>query len=87
MCYNEILLIDGVYEVSLKMTPIAVSIHREQEHPLFGEGVIHLKLEDEAGGFFFTVSQDGVGFKIDGDEINQLAIAAKFLVEGAGEMI
>ena len=65
------------------MTPIAVSIHRETEHPLFGEGVIHLKLEDDAGGFYFFVSQDEGGFKIDTDEINQLAIAAKFLLDGA----
>ena len=74
---------------SLKMTPIAVSIHRETEHPLFGEGVIHLKLEDDAGGFgfYFTVSQDDIGFKIDFDEIKQLVIAGKFLLDGAGEMI
>lgn len=70
--------------MSLKMTPIAVSIHREKEHPLYGEGVIHLKLEDDAGGFYFFVSQDDGGFKIDADEIKQLAIAAKFLLDGAG---
>lgn len=69
---------------SLKMTPIAVSIHRENEHPLFGEGVIHLKLEDEAGGFFFTVSQEEGSMRIDCDEIKQLVIAAKFLLDGAG---
>jgi hypothetical protein len=68
---------------SLKMTPIAVSIHRENEHPLFGEGVIHLKLEDEAGGFFFTVSQEECSMRIDYDEIKQLVIAAKFLLDGA----
>ena len=72
--------------MSLKMTPIAVSIHRDNVHPLFGEGVIHLKLEDDAGGFYFFVSQDGGGFKIDADEIKQLAIAAKFLMDGAEKL-
>lgn len=69
----------------IKMTPIAVSIHREEHHPLFGEGVIHLKLEDDAGGYFFSVSQDDVSFKIDFDEIKQLVIAARFLLDGAGD--
>lgn len=73
--------------MSLKMTPIAVSIHRDNVHPLFGEGAIHLKLEDDAAGFYFTVSQDDVGFKIDADEIKQLVIAGKFLLDGAGELI
>ena len=72
--------------MSLKMTPIAISIHRETEHPLFGEGAIHLKLEDGAGGFYFTISQDDIGFKIDHDEIKQAVIAAKFLLEGAGDL-
>ena len=76
---------DGEYVTNkIKVTPIAVSIHRENEHPLFGEGVIHLKLEDEAGGFFFTVSQEEGSMRIDYDAIKQLAIAAKFLLDGAG---
>jgi len=69
----------------IKYTPIVVSIHRDTEHPIFGEGAIHLKLEDEAGGFFFDISQDGSSFRIDYAEILELAKAAKFLIEGAGE--
>ena len=61
-------------ESKLKITPIAVSIHRESEHPLYGEGVIHLKLEDEAGGFFFEVSQEGQAFRVDFEELKQLEI-------------
>lgn len=73
--------------MSLKMTPIAVAIHRDTEHPLFGEGVIHLKLEDDAGGYYFIVSQEGVEFKIDFEEIKQLVVAGKFLLNGAGDNV
>jgi hypothetical protein len=73
--------------MALKLTPIAVSIHRDTEHPLFGEGAIHLKLEDDAGGFFFEVSQEGVSFKIDFEELKQLVVAGKFLLEGAGDNV
>lgn len=69
--------------MSIKITPIAVSLHRETEHPLFGEGVIHLKLEDDAAGYYFSVSQDDVSFKIDEDEIKELVIASKFLLDAA----
>lgn len=67
--------------MSIEITPIMVSLHREHEHPLYGEGVIHLKLEDEAGGFFFTVSQDGDGFRIDYNEIKALVVAADYLLK------
>lgn len=67
---------------NLKITPIAVSIHRETEHPLFGEGAIHLKLEDEAGGFFFEVSQEGQAFRVDFEELKQLVVAGKLLLDG-----
>lgn len=69
--------------MSIKITPIAVSLHRETEHPLFGEGVIHLKLEDDAAGFYFSISQDEVSFKIDVDEIKELVNASNFLIDGA----
>jgi hypothetical protein len=75
--------INGECEMSeLKITPIAVSIHQSTEHPLFGEGVIHLNLEDEAGGFFFEVSQEGQSFRVDFEELKQLVVAGKFLLDG-----
>jgi hypothetical protein len=72
--------------MSIKFTPIAVSLHRESEHPLYGEGVIHLKLEDDAGGYFFHVSQDGEGFKIDYLEIKAMVAAADYLLKSAGDI-
>ena len=71
----------------LKITPIAVSIHRVTEHPLFGEGAIHLKLEDEAGGFFFVVSQEGQSFRVDFEELKQLVVAGKFLLDGTWDNV
>ena len=44
-------------EVMRKITPMSVSIHPSDEHPVFGVGVLHLTLEDDAGGYFFTLKQ------------------------------
>lgn len=38
------------------ITQITVST---EEHPLFGDGLITLKLEDEGGGMFLVMEQDG----------------------------
>lgn len=35
-----------------------ISVGREDENPVFGE-CIHIKLEDEAGGMFLVMEQDG----------------------------
>ena len=41
----------------IKTTTIEVSIHEEKENPIYGEGVIRLRLEDDAAGGFFSLAQ------------------------------
>lgn len=43
--------------VSRKITPIAFSVHLDNENPIFGEGATHVRLQDEAGGYFVEIEQ------------------------------
>ena len=40
-----------------KTSIIAVSIHPEKENPIFGSGVTHIKIQDDAGGAFIELEQ------------------------------
>ena len=44
--------------MAIKTTIIEVSIHEESENAVYGEGVIKMRLEDEAAGGFFSLRQD-----------------------------
>ena len=39
----------------LKVTPIAYSIHREKESPVFGTDSFHVSLDDQAGGEYLVI--------------------------------
>lgn len=54
-----------------------VNVGPETEHPVFGEGVISMDLEDEAGGVFFLIKQDENTIRISSDELQLLANAAR----------
>ena len=41
--------------MGLKITPLVYSIHREKEHPIFGDDAIHVTGRDDSGGLFITV--------------------------------
>ena len=41
----------------LKTTVLCISVHREDESPIFGENSTHIVLEDEAGGPFIILKQ------------------------------
>lgn len=36
-------------------TPISVSVHRETENPIYGEGVVTVTVMDESGGPFISL--------------------------------
>lgn len=68
----------------LRITPIKFAIHRQGENPIFGEQVITIALEDEAGGPFFVVESNqpsGDGLRIDDDELELLVKAGRKLKE------
>jgi len=64
------------------ITPTSYSIHRKGENPVFGEN-IHVKLEDEAGGFFILLESDGKEIRCDLDELELVYNTAKKLIDEA----
>ncbi len=69
--------------------PTTMSIYRKGDHPLFGESITKVELEDDAGGIFFTIKQDpnefgpGGVLRLDFDEVDQLIGAINYLKDVA----
>lgn len=42
----------------MKLTVTEIAVHKEDESPIFGELVTHVKLDDEAGGPFIRLIQN-----------------------------
>lgn len=67
-------------------TIISISLHREQENPVFGEGNIFITLADEAAGAFIEITQntdnpaDAHKIKINPEELDEVIGAAKMLL-------
>lgn len=53
-----------------------VSVFRKNINPIYGEGVTHIRIEDEAAGPFIILLQDGQEIRLDEDEIQIIADAA-----------
>jgi len=73
--------------VNYKTTVIALSVHEENENPIFGETVTHVKINDEAAGPFVELSQNGETLEVgevrfDFDEFDVVVAAVKQLNEG-----
>lgn len=41
----------------MKLTITEIAVHKENESPVFGELVTHVKLDDEGGGEFIKITQ------------------------------
>jgi len=67
-----------------KSTIIRISIHPENVNPVYGEGVTHVHIQDEAAGPFITLSQVGEEkfecVRIDLDELELITAEAKKLI-------
>lgn len=71
-----------------KTTILQVSIHREDSHPVFGEGNTYVRVEDEGGGPFVTIEQEHSDFhtkyenkiRVDYQELETIVEAAKMLM-------
>ena len=66
-----------------KTTMTKFAIHRTGDNPVFGEGVIHVSLDDEGGGSFLVLEQESQKIRITLEELELLVAEAKRLVEGA----
>ena len=67
-----------------KSTIIRISIHPENVNPVYGEGVTHVHIQDEAAGPFLTISQVGDEkfecVRIDLCELELITAEAKKLI-------
>ena len=70
---------------ALKITPVALAVHRPGTNPIIGEDAIRIELADEGGGVFFRITSADVvtdGLRLDPDELDALYDAGKRLLEG-----
>lgn len=44
-------------ECRYRTTPLSVSVHLDNENPVFGESATHVTVDDEAGGPFLVLTQ------------------------------
>ena len=67
-----------------KSTITRISIHPENENPIFKEGAINVSIQDEGAGPFLTLSQtwpeNVESVRIDLDELELITAEAKKLI-------
>lgn len=67
----------------MNLTPTAFAIYRDGEHPINGERSTHVRLCDEGGGSFITITQwfecEEQNIRLDFDEIELLVKATNEL--------
>lgn len=68
-------------------TITAVSIHREDANPIYGEGVTYVKLADEGAGAFIEIGQtdNERELRFDIDELELVAAEARKLINNYGK--
>lgn len=71
----------------LKTTTIAIAVHPEYENPIYGDGVIHVCLEDEVAGYFIVLKQNSddmvqARIRVEIDELELIAKIARRMVNG-----
>lgn len=70
----------------MKLTVTEITIHAENESPIFGELATKVSVDDEGGGPFLRVTQDTedghVGIRMDFNEVEYLVQAINILKSG-----
>jgi hypothetical protein len=73
--------------MAIMATTIAKSIHRDTENPIFGGGVTHIRVEDEAGGGFLVLEQtpevepNKAELRLEIDELEFLALVGREMID------
>lgn len=71
----------------MKLTVMEISIHPDNENPVFGERAVQVRLDDEAGGPFVKIIQstdEGIQeIRLDFDEVEHIVKAIEMLKAGA----
>lgn len=69
-----------------RITPVTYSVHLEKDNPIFGESVVQVTLDDEAGGPFIILKQvnehDNGTVRLDFDEFQTIVEAVASLKLG-----
>lgn len=72
---------------NLTLSTTSITLHNKKTNPIFGDGVLCIRLDDEGAGMFIVISQDGSMWnspynsevRIDFDEVPLLVQAIKRL--------
>ena len=67
----------------MKLTVTEIAVHKEDESPIFGDIVTHVKLDDEGGGTFIKITQHNDTkmdeIRLDFNEIEHILKAIEML--------
>jgi hypothetical protein len=73
----------------MKLTVTEIAVHKENESPIFGEIVTHVKLDDEGAGMFVKITQHNDTkmdeIRLDFNEIEYVLKAIEMLKENIGD--
>lgn len=71
----------------MKLTITEIAVHKEDESPIFGDIVTHVKLDDEGAGTFIKLIQHNDTqmneIRLDFNEIEYILKAIEMLKEGS----
>jgi hypothetical protein len=64
-----------------KVTPLKMAVHRDGVNAVFGESVIHVSVDDLAGGGFIKVQQGEHEIDFEIEDLEQVLVVAKQLLD------
>jgi hypothetical protein len=77
-------------EKTMKLTITEIAVHKEDESPIFGDIVTHVKLDDEGAGTFIKLIQHNDTqmneIRLDFNEIKYILKAIEMLKEGNNDV-
>jgi hypothetical protein len=66
----------------MKLTVTQLSVHPDDDNPIFGERASHVSLSDEGAGSFITISQENGQVRLDFEEFEYILKAVEILKKG-----
>jgi len=74
----------------MKITTTQLTIHPQGVNPIYGDMATQVSLDDEAGGYFVRITQNGEhnnGIRLDFVEVKYLVKAIEMLKEGVEDIL
>lgn len=71
----------------MKMTTLEISIHPENENPVFGNGSTLIRMDDDGAGSYLVIKQETDDYgsneiRLDFEEVEKLVEAVNILKKG-----